>query len=220
MAAATPSLLTRRRVVTVLVATLLLLASVPFLWPSSASQVTYFLPRPHTAVTFHRNPALFDLSSNADGNWSALLPPNGGFVVEKNEFGGLEMAGITMFHQLHCLGMIRNAIQELMIDKPMNMENVIGRRHGLHFHQEHWVHCLDYLVQVRYTCFIPHASTGNPPSWQGFCAKLHRAYSVRPIQQSKPRTKAAMAKEGESMGTKSGTSAGIPTRYGRRLWAR
>lgn len=66
------------------------------------------------------------------------------------------MAGITMFHQPHCLGMIRSAIQQLMFDKPMNMEDAIGlkhdgigRRHGPHLDQEHWVHCLDYLAQVK-----------------------------------------------------------------------
>jgi hypothetical protein len=122
-------------------------------------------------VTFTQRPEFFDLTAAGDGNWTALLPPNGGFVSEKTGEGGYEMAGITMFHQLHCLQMIREAFQDVMEGKRMlesemdaeeeemgmgdvgrehgvRRKRVVGKRHGPHLDQDHWIHCLDYLMQV------------------------------------------------------------------------
>jgi hypothetical protein len=123
------------------------------------------------AVTFSQRDEYFDLSPEGDANWTALLPPNGGFVSHQRKNGNYEMAGLTMFHQLHCLQMIRAAIQDLsegnkeleadldseedvkMGDVGMEHSTKIKqRRHGPHLDQEHWVHCLDYLMQVSLPC--------------------------------------------------------------------
>jgi hypothetical protein len=117
-------------------------------------------------VTFQQRPEFFDLSEDGDGNWTSLLPPNGGFVSHPSPDGpGYEMVGITMFHQLHCLQMIRGTIQDLMAGRPVGsrMDGKLDEdtKHAKHSHQylddfgvrkrhldqEHWVHCLDYLMQ-------------------------------------------------------------------------
>lgn len=76
--------------------------------------------------------------------------------------------GITMFHSLHCLGIMRGGVQELFREmeelqkgKGMEMdedERVLGRRAGTgtghnfghkeHGDPLHWLHCFDYLRQV------------------------------------------------------------------------
>jgi hypothetical protein len=118
-------------------------------------------------VTFSRRNEFYDLTPEGDANWTALLPPNGGFVSHQTKDGNYEMAGLTMFHQLHCLQMIRAAIQNLQVegkdleaDLDLQENGMIGdmgmehntknkvKRHGPHLDQEHWVHCLDYLMQV------------------------------------------------------------------------
>jgi hypothetical protein len=118
-------------------------------------------------VTFSQRDEFFDLSPAGDANWTALLPPNGGFVSHQTKNGNYEMAGLTMFHQLHCLQMIRAAFQDSfsegkealdadLMSKDAGMGDVglehntknKVKRHGPHLDQEHWVHCLDYLMQV------------------------------------------------------------------------
>ncbi|KAE9964350.1 hypothetical protein BLS_008442 [Venturia inaequalis] len=80
--------------------------------PSTTFHITTTRTTPRTFVP---NPSYNDLSPSADGNWTSLLPPNGGFLsqrVGKKEDGHYEMVGLTMFHQLHCLSMIRGALQQ------------------------------------------------------------------------------------------------------------
>lgn len=125
--------------------------------------------------TFKRNEEFFDLSPAGDKNWSEILPPDGGFVVQR--IGDKRrMAGVTMFHQLHCLQMIRHAIQDLQKEnrnirrhldhddgdfKVDEAEHVSEDGHSAHDEADlgrpgaqgghdsmHWVHCLDYLMQV------------------------------------------------------------------------
>ncbi|KAF1992170.1 hypothetical protein K402DRAFT_128 [Aulographum hederae CBS 113979] len=82
------------------------------------------------AVTFEQHLEFYDLTTAGDGNWSTILPNNGGFVVQKQRGGSYSMAGITMFHQLHCLQMIRGGIQELESEtKRLKLRQVTGR-HG------------------------------------------------------------------------------------------
>ncbi|KAK1993873.1 hypothetical protein LX36DRAFT_585453 [Colletotrichum falcatum] len=70
--------------------------------------------------------------------------------------------GISMFHQLHCLGILRGAFQMLHEStdshQPDLRETRIHRRddeihrsasaHELHYNQDHWTHCFDYLRQA------------------------------------------------------------------------
>jgi hypothetical protein len=155
-------------------ATILLITTATLLWnqPDYTNKLgSLHLSTTQTRpVTFQQRSKYFDLSEAGDGNWTSLLPPNGGFVSSPSREGpGYEMVGITMFHQLHCLQMIRSTIQDLMAGRPVGsrmnerMENEmfqakqghpylddsfgVRKRHGPHLDQEHWVHCLDYLMQ-------------------------------------------------------------------------
>lgn len=76
-----------------------------------------------------------------DTSWESLLTPGGGFLQVEKEDGGEVGFGVSMFHQLHCLVMIRS----MLLGQPMS-----------HAHEAsdwsednmHWLHCLDYLAQV------------------------------------------------------------------------
>jgi hypothetical protein len=90
------------------------LSTLTLLYISSPTTTHLTLPTFTTSThkkAFTQNPAYNDLSPSADGNWSNLLPPNGGFFSSKVG-DGYEMVGLTMFHQLHCLSMIRGALQQ------------------------------------------------------------------------------------------------------------
>lgn len=77
-----------------------------------------------------------DLSPTGDEAWENLLTPNGGFFIQESD-GITHKYGITMFHQLHCLQMIRFGLQ------------AVSNSSASQFLDEHVAHCLDYLRQVR-----------------------------------------------------------------------
>lgn len=96
-----------------------------------------------TTLTFTENQQYTNLSSQYDHLWEEeLLTKSGGFITDPSSSGhdgDPSYAGISMFHQLHCLSMIRMALKDS------------GER------MPHLTHCLDYLRQVRmfpssYTC--------------------------------------------------------------------
>ena len=179
-----------RRTLIVLGVTIIAITTFGLLWlqPDARSRFSGLhisTSRAHS-VTFERHPELVDLTHGGDANWTALLPPNGGFVSQPSKDGsGYEMAGISMFHQLHCLGMIRTAIQDLKYGKDetngadkkkaTTMGKINGlpvydeeddfgvrrrrsvrmeKEHGAHDEHKHWLHCLDYLVQVSCCCVL------------------------------------------------------------------
>ncbi len=96
-----------------------------------------------------------------------LLPSNGGYVTSSSTSNNTDKLGISMFHQLHCLSMIRDEMQLLKdsLDSMKGPSHAKGehaqdvqvhRRHG-HMHEddgsgpgehEHALHCFDYLRQV------------------------------------------------------------------------
>lgn len=83
--------------------------------------------------------------------WDSLLTSNGGFLINHDDEGHSETMGISMFHQLHCLQMIRVQIENLI--QFNGTGDGIG---GLpEFHKDHvsswrhWRHCLEYIRQVR-----------------------------------------------------------------------
>jgi hypothetical protein len=157
----------RKKLLVVSFLVLSILGSVILLFgssPSSSLSSLHLSMSPRYIMTFTKHDELFDMTPAGDGNWTALLPPNGGFLVVPDNKDGFEMAGITMFHQLHCLMMIRSAMQDYM---GISRESKLGRErhdgngilgrghsqtersHSTHRPQNHWVHCLDYLMQVR-----------------------------------------------------------------------
>lgn len=101
-------------------------------------------------TVFKQNRDYMSTSHEFDHLWKALLPPNGGFVQpDKKGFERDANSGISMFHQLHCLNMLRNALQ----DYDLGVTPPQGDRHADntfddHPNEHHWSHCLDYLRRV------------------------------------------------------------------------
>ncbi|KAK1245989.1 hypothetical protein MKX07_005058 [Trichoderma sp. CBMAI-0711] len=83
----------------------------------------------------------------------------------------LHRYGLSMFHQLHCLGMIRGAMQAALGIK--GSHSVLRSRHtdesvdmhpsdDDHGDPAHWLHCFDYLRQVRLASFLFRAGSIKP----------------------------------------------------------
>lgn len=114
---------------------------------------------PHTTALFRERPILEDLSPSADAAWEkTLLTRKGGFLwVEYNQTVN-EAWGISMFHALHCLKMLRIASRS----SPM-VKSLVGVRSEASDHIEqrratidhpdmdpaHIGHCIGYIAQVR-----------------------------------------------------------------------
>lgn len=112
----------------------------------------------HINVVFSEHENYQNLSHVYDSLWKQLLAPNGGFLI-RTDGNQQHRYGISMYHQLHCLQMIRTAIQDLQ-----GVEPVSGSKHDSNSHMQHhkdqgpatnahpgpdhYLHCLDYLRQV------------------------------------------------------------------------
>lgn len=79
---------------------------------------------------------------------SLLLPPNGGLLRVKQGNGTTAQYGLSMFHQLHCLIVLRGL---LFPGTSQNHEHSTSPSNTGKPHQDsvHWAHCLDYIAQVR-----------------------------------------------------------------------
>ena len=104
---------------------------------------------PHT---FKARPEFNDLTAEGNDLWDSIIPKNGGFILRRK--GKVwDVGGVSMFHQLHCLQMIRAGIQDLqnenkqMKRSPHGGEHEHGSSNGMN-DTIHWAHCLDYLMQV------------------------------------------------------------------------
>lgn len=122
-------------------------------------------------ANFEEHAQFKSLDHKFDTLWDEmLLPANGGYVTSSKTKNNTDKLGISMFHQLHCLSMIRDEMQLLKDEfdamkrggnaKGGHKQDVqVHRRHG-HMHGDdgvapgehgHALHCFDYLRQVR--CF-------------------------------------------------------------------
>jgi hypothetical protein len=113
-------------------------------------------------MTFSEHSNYMNLSHEYDSLWMDLLPPNGGFILKTGKHGVRRRYGISMFHQLHCLGMMREAFQDLktrLVAAEMSGAGHGAQGRGLHSGHgpsddaDHWLHCFDYLRQV--SVFMP-----------------------------------------------------------------
>ncbi|KAH6712420.1 hypothetical protein BKA61DRAFT_418230, partial [Leptodontidium sp. MPI-SDFR-AT-0119] len=110
---------------------------------------------PETTITtpFEANFTYQSLNPETDNLWNQLVTPNGGFVLD-NLGDESQVYGVGMFHQLHCLQIFRNHLQEMY----SKMDESKGRRmergvvHGHHLDLKHTLHCMDYFRQV-FLCF-------------------------------------------------------------------
>ncbi|KAL7941847.1 hypothetical protein V8C42DRAFT_333892 [Trichoderma barbatum] len=127
----------------------------------------FFSPKlSETTVVFRQDPIFgAEQSLESDEAWDNLLPDGHGFVlVESPERYGLKQGiptelgvdrySVSMFHQLHCLGMLRESLFAGMQHRKPNIsaeEHLDG--HQLHTaHQQHVRHCFDYLRQSIMCC--------------------------------------------------------------------
>jgi hypothetical protein len=102
------------------------------------------------AVEFVQNDQFWDMGPAGDDAWAGILPANGGFLRYRLPNGTAHFSGVTMFHQLHCLQILRSTLVALEQGKPISHDhNSQSVDHSVNPHL-HWVHCLDYLRQVRY----------------------------------------------------------------------
>lgn len=63
------------------------------------------------AVIFEEHPEFKNFTHEMDSHWDDLVPTNGGFLLQVGKDKHAHANGISMFHQLHCLSMIRTAVQ-------------------------------------------------------------------------------------------------------------
>ncbi|KAI0841261.1 hypothetical protein F5Y06DRAFT_216651 [Hypoxylon sp. FL0890] len=79
--------------------------------------------------------------------WDSLLTPNGGFLMVEEQNHEINQYGVSMFHQLHCLSMIRT----VLLSKEMHMNHVHVESRGMEESAKdrgHFLHCFDYIVQA------------------------------------------------------------------------
>lgn len=116
-------------------------------------------------VEFSEHEDYKNLSREFDPLWDKLLTPNGGYLTADRKTNETDKLGISMFHQLHCLAMIREEMQYLVHIIEVLKENThapelhsqLQRRHKhggdsmnpLNHDADHPLHCFDYLRQVR-----------------------------------------------------------------------
>ncbi|PVH78109.1 hypothetical protein DL98DRAFT_590633 [Cadophora sp. DSE1049] len=110
-------------------------------------------PKNTIATPFKANLTYQSLDPSTDDQWTQLVTPNGGFILEKSG-DDWQVYGVGMFHQLHCLQIIRNHIQELYskLDARHGGGMKRGVVHGHHLDLGHTLHCMDYFRQV-FLCF-------------------------------------------------------------------
>jgi hypothetical protein len=93
---------------------------------------------------FRQHEEYESFAKDTDYLWSNLQSPNGGFMVKEIN-GDKHNFGISMFHQLHCLQNLREAIQlfSLTLNGTISLDKTKERADFMHFG-----HCVDYLRQV------------------------------------------------------------------------
>ena len=115
--------------------------------------------RPNFLYEFHERHDLESLDSTADETWNnAMSTPLGGFLLVQHNETYQRGWGVSMFHSLHCLGMLRASLQSHF---GLNPE---GGDHGTHMHgsgrrrgeekrfsvdeRQHAEHCIGYIARV------------------------------------------------------------------------
>ncbi|KAK3348899.1 hypothetical protein B0T25DRAFT_481219 [Lasiosphaeria hispida] len=106
---------------------------------------------------FKSHPEFENLSYEFDHFWDETLPPNLGFLRLFDHAENRDAwVGVSMFHQLHCLGMIRTALQSV-VEEVEDLRAAVGgiqkgnlkreNDHQDHHSRIHFLHCFDYLRQ-------------------------------------------------------------------------
>jgi hypothetical protein len=74
-----------------------------------------------------------------DKSWDSIV--SGDFIKVELSSGEITNYGVSMFHQIYCLNMIR----QMLLGQPLSraLETQDWTEDSMH-----WLYCLDYLVQV------------------------------------------------------------------------
>lgn len=111
---------------------------------------------PHGPYVFREWPLISDFSPSADEAWDqTLLTPNGGFLsVGPNQTADKDW-GISMFHALHCLKMLRVVAGTSEMIRMADgagggdkNKGQLGTSPDMHMSPGHVGHCVGYLAQV------------------------------------------------------------------------
>jgi hypothetical protein len=84
------------------------------------------------SMTVSEHEEFKNLTHDYDVLWDDLLPPNGGFLRKHYKNGQIHGHGISMFHKLHCLAIMRSAYQAM--EEKVNGLSVEPSVHDTHTH--------------------------------------------------------------------------------------
>lgn len=111
---------------------------------------------PNFLFEFLERPDIESLDSTVDGAWSqAMNTPLGGFLLVRHNETYSQGWGVSMFHSIHCLGILRSTMQNYFGLAPENgghAAHAHGQRDGATLHvdeRKHVEHCLGYIGRVR-----------------------------------------------------------------------
>lgn len=122
---------------------------------------TELVPSMPLETTSFEEQAIYASPPSLESNraWDNLLPPGRGYVfVKEGQKHSLKEAGemtpygeiysVTVFHQIHCLGMLRGNYWELL-NRAFEQDDLISLKRfaQTHIHNLHANHCFDYLRQ-------------------------------------------------------------------------
>ncbi|KAJ5165642.1 uncharacterized protein N7500_007472 [Penicillium coprophilum] len=109
--------------------------------PSFQSDTVSTTPRLNL-YQFHTSKELEDLSTAGDASWQQLTTTNdGGFLWVRHNETYRTGWGISMFHSLHCLGLLREIV------KTKSDHSNSDSHHASHADAAHAGHCLSYIAQ-------------------------------------------------------------------------
>jgi hypothetical protein len=90
---------------------------------------------------------LAEFSANSTNNRlmeEARLSPNGGWLRIERSDGETQWVGVSMYHQLHCIGLLETYLG-ISVDTEMHHTH----EHASEEIPDHLVHCMKYITQVR-----------------------------------------------------------------------
>ncbi|EED19814.1 hypothetical protein TSTA_030770 [Talaromyces stipitatus ATCC 10500] len=142
--------------------------------------------RGRNGIVFQETKDLKDTSVAGDKNWDNLFASDGYLYVKpKNASFPREPWGVSMFHGLHCLQILRNKIQNLEEEASQSGSETLEKqeKHGHHhdgadesdISDDHYKHCFSYLVQS-IICAVD--DTIEPPHIHTYKNGSYKEYSI------------------------------------------
>ncbi|KAE8556935.1 hypothetical protein TMatcc_004353 [Talaromyces marneffei ATCC 18224] len=129
-------------------------------------------------IVFHKLEALEDMSAAGDEKWDNLFPGDSYlFLNPENASFPQEPWGVSMFHGLHCLQVLRSKIQEfegrVLGSEPLEKQGQRGHHHAESddsgISDAHYLHCFSYLAQVRPTTITSNLIGNSMQKTDLFC---------------------------------------------------